>query len=80
MMSVGAENERARQQVVHRPPMRALRLSGRPYLDRPIGAHDIAMMMVLPKVACPTRGTFNLDDYVDVAPYVGLAAELADHV
>jgi len=50
------------------------------YLDRPIGAHDVAMMMVLLKVGCTSSGTFNLDDYVDVAAHAGIAAELAEDV
>jgi len=81
---VGADNlvgnERARQQV--EPPATQARIAATwsAYLDRPIGAHDVALMMVLLKVACPTRGTFNLDDYVDVAAHAGIAAELIDHV
>ena len=36
---------------------------------------DVAMMMVLLKVARTMTGRFNVDDYVDMAGYAGLALE-----
>ena len=49
------------------------------YLDRPITAHDVAILMILLKVARTKNGTINFDNYVDVAGYAGVAAELASH-
>ena len=49
------------------------------YLDHPITAHDVAIMMILVKVARTKNGTINLDNYVDVAGYAGVAAELVSH-
>ena len=49
------------------------------YLDRPISAHDVAIMMILVKVGRITTGSFNPDNYVDIAGYAGVAAELASH-
>ena len=49
------------------------------YLDLPITAHDVAILMVLLKVGRTSTGSLNLDDYVDVAGYAGIAAELASH-
>lgn len=42
----------------------------------PLSAHDVAVMMVLLKVARTLSGNFNLDDYVDMAGYAGVAAEV----
>lgn len=39
-------------------------------------AHDVAIMMILLKVARTLSGSFNLDDYVDAAGYAGVAAEV----
>jgi hypothetical protein len=47
------------------------------YLNYPIAAHDVALMMLLLKVARTTGGAFNPDNYVDAAGYAGIAAELA---
>lgn len=43
----------------------------------PITAHDVALMMVLTKVARTQTGGLNVDDYVDAAGYAGCAGELA---
>ena len=45
-----------------------------------ITPHDVALMMLLLKVARTAGGTFNPDNYIDAAGYAGLAAELADDV
>ena len=50
------------------------------YLDHPITAHDVALMMVLLSVACPTRGASYLHTYLEVVAHAGIAAELADCV
>ena len=47
------------------------------YLDYQLTAHDVAILMVLLKVARITGKTLNADNYVDVAGYAGIAAELA---
>jgi hypothetical protein len=44
----------------------------------PLSAHDIAMLMALLKVARTQAGSHNLDDYVDLAGYAGVAAEIAE--
>jgi hypothetical protein len=49
------------------------------YLNHPIAAHDVALMMLLLKVARTSGGTFNPDDYIDAAGYAGIAAELASN-
>ena len=49
------------------------------YLGTPITARDVALMMVLLKVARTKTGAFNLDDYVDAAGYAGIAVEVAGH-
>jgi hypothetical protein len=54
--------------------MRALRFSGWPT------AYDLAWMMALLKVVRTTIGALSLDEYVAVAEYAGVVAELADHV
>jgi len=47
-------------------------------LARPLTAHDVAIMMILVKVARTKSGTFNLDNFIDIAGYAGVAAECAD--
>lgn len=47
------------------------------YLGVAITAHQVAMMMVLLKVARTKSGILNRDDYVDIAGYAGCAAEIA---
>jgi hypothetical protein len=48
------------------------------YLHTSITARDVALMMALLKIARTKTGTFNLDDFVDAAGYVSIAAEIAD--
>jgi hypothetical protein len=50
------------------------------HLGRSITPHDVALMMLLLKVARTAGGTFNPDNYVDAAGYAGIAAELAGDV
>lgn len=47
------------------------------YLDRAISPQEVAMMMVLLKVARQQQNDGHVDNYVDGAGYLGLAAELA---
>ncbi len=47
------------------------------YLGATVAAHDAALMLVLLKVARTKTGTYNVDDYVDVAGYAGCAGEIA---
>lgn len=39
---------------------------------------DVALMMALLKIARTKSGSHNLDDYVDLAGYAGVAAEIAE--
>jgi hypothetical protein len=43
-----------------------------------LDAEDVALMMVLLKVARTKTGCFNKDDYLDLCGYGGIAYELAD--
>lgn len=45
------------------------------YLQRPISAHDVCMLMTLVKVSRVANGSFNPDDYIDGAMYFAGAAE-----
>lgn len=47
------------------------------YLEREVTAHDVAMMMVLLKVARIQSGQVKADNYVDLAGYAACAAEMA---
>lgn len=49
------------------------------YLEVPINAQQVALMMVLLKVARTKTGSHNGDDYQDMAGYAGIAGELADN-
>lgn len=42
----------------------------------PVAGADVAMMMALLKMARTQSGGFNIDDYVDLAGYAGIAGEL----
>ena len=44
--------------------------------DRQLTGHDVAMLLLLVKVARIATGTPNPDNYVDIAGYAGIAAEL----
>ena len=46
------------------------------YLGTPINAHDVAMMMVLFKVARSKANPGHADNLVDIAGYAACAAEL----
>ena len=48
----------------------------RVYLDTPINAHDVAMMMILFKVARSKANPGHADNLVDIAGYAACAAEL----
>lgn len=47
------------------------------YLGRDISAHDVAMLMVLFKVARTQGNPSHADNYVDAAGYAAIAGELA---
>ena len=51
----------------------------REYLDtdKPITAHDVAMMMALLKIARIASGQKKPDNYVDLAGYAACAGEIA---
>ena len=48
------------------------------YLDFDISGRDVALMMVLLKVARTKAGSHNTDDYVDMVGYSSIAGELAE--
>tara|TARA_R110000823_G_scaffold242581_1_gene367027 strand:- start:145 stop:462 length:318 start_codon:yes stop_codon:yes gene_type:complete len=52
-------------------------LRNKPLDDECLTPHDVAMMMVLLKVARTQAGSHNPDDYVDMAGYAGIAGGLA---
>ena len=47
------------------------------YLKREVTAYDVAMLMVLLKVARTKTGRYNNDDLVDACGYASIAAEIA---
>lgn len=47
-------------------------------LERPLTPQDVAVMMCLLKIARMKSGTFNLDNFIDLAGYAGVAAECSD--
>lgn len=47
-------------------------------LTRPLTAADVATLMCLLKIARMKSGTFNLDNFIDLAGYAGTAAECSD--
>jgi hypothetical protein len=51
----------------------------REYLDtdKPITAHDVAMMMALLKIARIASGKFKEDSYIDACGYLACAGEVA---
>lgn len=49
------------------------------YLGREVTPHDVAMLMILLKVARTKAGSFNEDDYIDIAGYAGVAGEIASN-
>lgn len=46
------------------------------YLGVPVNAHDVAMMMILFKVARAKSNPTHIDNLVDIAGYAACAAEL----
>jgi len=50
------------------------------HLGHSITPHDVALLLLLLKVARTTGGTFNPDNYIDAAGYAAIAAELASDV
>lgn len=45
--------------------------------NKPVTPKDVALLMALLKIARTRAGSFNLDDYVDLAGYAGVAGEIA---
>jgi uncharacterized phage protein gp47/JayE len=50
------------------------------YLDKKITGLDVALMMVLLKTARTKTGSYNPDDFIDMAGYSVIAGELAEGV
>ena len=48
------------------------------YLDHPISAHDVAILMLLLKVARAKFGNPSSDTYIDMVGYSAIAGELAN--
>jgi hypothetical protein len=48
------------------------------YLDHPISAHDVSILMLLLKVARAKFGNPSSDTYIDMVGYSAIAGELAD--
>lgn len=46
------------------------------YLNKSITAHDVAIMMILLKVARTQSGTGSMDNYIDIAGYSACAGEI----
>ena len=46
------------------------------YLDTKIEAHDVAVMMVLLKIARTKLGAVNKDTYIDMSAYGAIAGEI----
>ena len=47
------------------------------YMKKEVTAYDVAMMMLLLKLARTKTGRFNNDDLVDACGYAAIAAEIA---
>ena len=48
------------------------------YLDHPISAHDVSILMLLLKVARAKFGNPSSDTYIDMVGYSAIAGELCD--
>ena len=48
------------------------------YLKTDITAHDVAIMMILLKIARTSTGDGSMDNYVDIAGYAACAGEIYD--
>lgn len=46
------------------------------YLNKEVTAHDVAIMMILLKIARTKTGKGSLDNYVDIAGYAACAGEI----
>lgn len=46
------------------------------YLKKDISPEDVALMMILLKVARTQLGTGSMDNYIDMAGYAGIAGEI----
>ncbi len=46
------------------------------YLDTPVTAHDVAIMMTLLKVARTKLGAISKDTYIDMSAYSAIAGEI----
>ena len=46
------------------------------YLEKEVTAHDVAIMMILLKVARTQSGTGSMDNYIDIAGYSACAGEI----
>lgn len=49
------------------------------YLEREVGAKDVALMMALLKIARTKTGEMNHDDVVDAIGYLALGEEVSPH-
>ena len=52
-------------------------LDNRAIKDRPITPEEVALMMVLLKIARTQTGELNFDDYIDICGYGAVAGEIA---
>ena len=48
------------------------------YLGHPVSPVDVTLMMALMKIARARSGMHNIDDYIDIAGYAGVAGQLAE--
>ena len=48
------------------------------YLDHPVSPHDVAILMLLLKVARAKFGNPSSDTYIDMVGYSAIAGELTD--
>lgn len=48
------------------------------YLDTEVTPHDVCLMMALLKIQRAKTGKFHLDNYIDGANYIALAAEMEE--
>ena len=49
------------------------------YLNHPVTAHDVAVMMALLKIARIQTGRFKADSYIDACGYLACAGEIGDN-
>jgi len=70
--------DRAKQNGAMRENHRNIARLWGAYLEMPLKEEQVALMMVLLKVARTKQGRFNEDDYVDMAGYAAIGGQLAD--